>query len=49
MACEPIKMKDGTVILANVKPGAKLTDEDKKIIADWVQFCRDRKAKKVKK
>lgn len=24
----------------------KLTDEDKKVIADWVQFCRDRKAKK---
>ena len=51
MACEPIKMKDGTVVLANVRPGCKLTAEDKLALAEYVQFCRDRRAKrdKVKK
>jgi hypothetical protein len=37
-------MKDGTVVLANVKSGETLTEQDKEIIAEWVQFCRDRKA-----
>ncbi len=42
MSCEEIKMPDGTVILAHVKPGEKLTDEDKRILAEWVEFCRNR-------
>lgn len=46
MSCEPIRMKDGTVVLANVKKGEVLTDEDKRILAEWVQFCRERKAKR---
>jgi hypothetical protein len=49
MSCEPVKMPDGTIVLANVKDGETLTDEDKRAIAEWVQFCRDRKAKKEKK
>ena len=47
MSCEPIKMADGTVVLANVKKGETLTEEDKQVIAEYVQFCRDRKAKKL--
>jgi len=46
MSCKPIKMADGTVVLAMVKPGAVLTDADKQILAEWIQFCRDRKAGK---
>lgn len=46
MSCQPIKMKDGTVVLANVKPGETLTEADKQAIAEYVQFCRDRRAKK---
>jgi hypothetical protein len=49
MSCEPIRMEDGTVVLANVKPGETLTELDKKILADWVQFCRDRAAKRSAK
>lgn len=49
MSCEPIKMKDGSVVLANVKPGAVLTDKDKEIIAEWVEFCRDRRRKEQRK
>lgn len=45
MSCEPIKMADGTVVLANVVPGQKLTEEDKRVLAEWVQFCRDRRSK----
>ena len=46
MSCVPIKMTDGTVVLANVKPGEALTDEEKAAIAEYVQFCRDRKARR---
>jgi len=46
MSCEPIKMQDGTTVLAMVKPGATLTELDKKILAEWVQYCRDRTAKR---
>ncbi len=45
MKCTPIKMEDGTTVLAAMKPGAVLTDEDKRVLAEWVQFCRDRRAK----
>jgi hypothetical protein len=38
-------MPDGTVVLAMVAPGAKLTEEDKRVLAEYAQFCRDRKAK----
>jgi hypothetical protein len=49
MSCHPIQMQDGTVILADVKKGAVLTDEDKRVLAEWVQFCRDRRAKEQRK
>jgi hypothetical protein len=42
-------MQDGTVVLADVKKGAVLTDEDKRVLAEWVQFCRDRRAKEQRK
>jgi hypothetical protein len=45
MSCEPIRMADGTTVLAMVKPSSKLTDSDRKILAEWAQFCRDRRAK----
>ncbi len=41
-----IKMKDGTMVHACVKPGETLTEEDEAAIAEYVQFCRDRKEKK---
>ncbi len=44
-----IKMQDGTVVLANVKRGAVLTESDKQVLAEWVQFCRDRRAKEQRK
>ncbi len=49
MPCEQVRMKDGTVLLANVKPGEKLTDEDKRALDEYVQFCRERRAKKRRK
>ena len=49
MKCTPIVMEDGTTVLAMVKPGAVLTEEDKRILAEWVQFCRNRKAKRLAK
>lgn len=49
MSCEPIKMADGTVVLANVKKGETLTEKDKQVLAEWVQFCRDRRAKEQHK
>jgi len=49
MSFEPVKMADGTVVLANVKEGETLTDEDKKAIAEYVQFCRNRRAKRLEK
>jgi hypothetical protein len=45
VSCEPIRMADGTVVLAMVRPGAKLTDEDREALAEWIQFCRDRSAR----
>jgi hypothetical protein len=49
MAYEPIRMKDGTVILADVRKGATLTDKDREVLAEWVQFCRDRRAKEQRR
>lgn len=49
MSCQPIKMADGTVVLANLKPGPALTEEEKQAIAEYVQFCRDRRAKEQRK
>lgn len=49
MKCVPIKMDDGTVVLASVKPGAVLTEEDKRVLAEFVQFCRDRRTTEQRK
>ena len=47
--CKQIRMKDGTVILAKVKPGAVLTEDDERAIAEFAQFCRDQTAKEQRK
>ncbi len=49
MSCKPIKMADGTFVLANVKTGEKLNAGDRAVIAEWVQFCRDRREKEQRK
>jgi len=49
MSCQPIKMPDGTIVLVDVKPGAKLTERDQKALAEWIQFCRDRRAEEQRK
>ena len=49
MPCKEVRLKDGSVVLAHLKPGAKLTGEDERILAEWVQFCRDRQAKEQRK
>lgn len=49
MSCEPIKMDDGTTVLANVRRGMTLSEEDKKAIAEWVEFCRERRWKEQQK
>lgn len=49
MSCKTIRMADGSVVLANVNKGAKLTERDKAVLAEWVQFCRDRRAKQQRK
>jgi hypothetical protein len=43
MACVPIPLKDGTVVLANVKPGMKLTAADRQVLEEYAEFCRERK------
>lgn len=48
MSCQIIKTS-GTVIIANVKPGEKLTAEDKQALVEYVEFCRARRAKKLAK
>ncbi len=45
MPCKEIRMPDGTVILAKVKPGQKLTEKDKTVLAEWVEFVRARARK----
>lgn len=50
MNCRPIRMKDGAVVLAMVKPGEEeLTEKEVKSLAAYVQFCRDRSAKRKRK
>ena len=49
MKCEPIKMADGTVVLAMVKPGARLTERDRQILAEYAEFCRERARREQRK
>jgi len=49
MPCKLVPMKDGTVVLANVKPGAALTARDLAALEEYVQFCRDRRAEEQRK
>lgn len=44
--CEPVKMHDGSVVLARLKPGTELTDEDRKALADFHQFLKDEHARR---
>lgn len=39
-------MRDGSTVLAMVKPGAKLTEADEAALAEYAEFCRARTAKK---
>ena len=49
MPCQQIRMEDGTVVLANLKRGQTLTAADKQTLAEYVQFCRDRRAKEQRR
>lgn len=49
MSCRTIRMKDGSVVLANMKPGAKLTAQDERTLAEYAQFCRDRAAEEQRR
>jgi len=42
----PIKLSDGTIVLAEVKQGVEITDEDKRILAEWIEFVRDESDKR---
>lgn len=46
MSCKPIRMKDGTVVLVDVKPGEELTDEEARVLEQYIQFCRDRRERR---
>lgn len=38
--CEPVTMSDGSVMLVRLKPGAELTDEDRKTLSDFHDFLK---------
>ena len=42
MKCERIVV-NGRAMLVGVKPGCTLTDEDRRILAEYFEFCRERK------
>lgn len=49
MSCAPIRLKDGTVVLVNLKPGAALTDDEARVLEEYLLFCRRRKARRAAK
>ncbi len=49
MSCKPIRLKDGTTLLANVAPGKKLSASDLRVLEEYAQFCRDRSAQEQRK
>lgn len=38
----PIKLDDGTVVIAELKPGAVLTDEEREALKEFVQVLKDK-------
>ena len=44
MACVAIKLRDGSTILVNLKPGAKLTAEDIAVLREFYEYLREAKA-----
>jgi len=49
MACEIVKMKDGTTLVVHVVDGEKLTKRDLRAVEEYVAFVRKRRAKALKK
>ena len=49
MACEIVKMKDGTTLFVNVVDGEKLNKRDLRAVEEYVAFVRKRRAKALKK
>jgi hypothetical protein len=45
----PVKLKDGTVVQVCLKPDAELTDEEARVLDEYLQFCRERRAKRKAK
>jgi len=46
VSCRSVRLPDGSFVLANLKPGAKISDADKRTLAEWVEFCRERRARR---
>lgn len=44
MACERVRLRDGSVVLANVMPGQTLTDADRAVLEEFYELLRVRKA-----
>ena len=42
MACESVTLKDGSVILVDVKPGQKLTDKDIEMLDEFHELLKKR-------
>lgn len=40
MACERVRLRDGSVILVNVKPGETLTDADRQVLEEFHELLR---------
>lgn len=49
MSCKPIRLKDGTVVLANMTRRGKLSERDLKTLEEYAEFCRARAAKQQRK
>ena len=43
MRCEPVKLKDGSLVLVNLPPGAVVTDEDRAVIEEFAEYLRIKK------
>jgi hypothetical protein len=46
MGCKVVRLQDGRKVLANVRPGVKLTARDMQTLEEYAEFCRERAAKK---
>jgi hypothetical protein len=39
-----VRLRDGSIVLVTMKPGEKLTDEDRAVLEEFAEFLRIRKA-----